>query len=170
MSTEILHLLPWGEYKITRAFSRPDWPHLLMTSCGKSKQAFHMKQNPTFIKSTPVVLEDWDDFCAMTAPAPVLSNTSRLMLVEANNPFPYSAKESLTPEQKDDIGHAFVEKIEQFARAQASKEDRTSSVQRTAFLMIVSAIALLSIVFAVIVGMNALGGEDDSTQKTIQAR
>ena len=155
---EILHLLPRGEYQITKATGNPDWPHLLFTVVGKTKQAFHLKQNPTFLKSKPIVMETLVEAEATDPPKPSLRTQNRLLVVEANNPFPLAAKDLLTTDEKDDISEAFDEKMEQFARGQASREERSQNVQRMVFLILATTVALVSIVFALIVGADYLGG------------
>lgn len=149
---EILHISPKGDYKISRAKQRPEWPNLVDTR----KQSYQLLQNPVFTipRSRMGRLtwepsryhDDWSTFLSDPPPPANLDSERSLMVVYENFTFPLSPRPELENAMMQQLGVAFDEECEQSGRNQSSFEQFGYGARRASmviFSLVLFAVALL---------------------------
>ncbi len=112
--------------------------------------------------SVPATVELECMGCLMTAPPPDpdLKTTTKMIITEANNPFPLGCPAPLTNDQKHAIGQSIDEEMQQAAQNAASRDSFGYDTKRTMFLLLMAITAFLTIIFGLAM-WNSLILKDD---------
>ncbi len=159
--TKVVHLYPDGTYGTSRGSRDAEWPNMLMTTHGRTKMAYSLVQNPVFPESKPVRMDFFQcEPCKMGKPAdclgcllgadppdPPLNEQRRMMMVEANYPFPVSCAEPFTDSERHSLGESIAEEMLQSAKNKASNEANGYSSKRLGFMVLVGLTVFISVIF-----------------------
>jgi hypothetical protein len=165
---KVYHLYPDSTVQTSKGSKKPEFPNMVLTTHGGKSMGLLLQQNPTFTESKPTVLRYFIcppcvsnaqegqtaaplecEGCLLTSPAPSpsLRDNGRMMLCQANDPFPLSCQEPMNLGEKHALGQSIDEEMQQAAQNAASRDDLGYDSKRSMFMLLMGLAVFFSLIF-----------------------